>query len=91
MVEQLDVARDDYRVQCFQAQPAILAPGAELPDRAPVGNASIFVADVGGKEFDKAEGCPLTGSGNDRRQVGESEAGQLMLFLLMTPGLIGDL
>jgi len=81
--KKLDVARDNYRIEIFELKTAILAPLAELADGSAVRDPSVWISDVGGEEFDEAERSFPTGSGDDRRQTGESEIASSCCFLVL--------
>ena len=67
LLQRLDISGDIERPDRGQRQPAILAPGEELPAGPRVGPARVRVADVGGEEFDVAPGGLLAGVGDQRR------------------------
>lgn len=59
---------------------ALFAPNAEVSERPAVRDAGIPISDVGGDEFDEAERCSYAGSGEDRRNAGEAELAEFLLF-----------
>lgn len=63
--EQLDVSRDDHRLNVSEALPVLVAPSEELPYGLRVSEAGVRVPDVDGEEFEETLGSFLSFKSDD--------------------------
>jgi len=67
VLELFDIGRDVQRLDADELVDAVLLePGEELPRRAVIGGARVFVADPGGEEFEEAARCLIAGGGDEQ-------------------------